>query len=104
MAIDSGGGNGGNGGGNDGGGNGNNGGGNASDTQQRLQAALEDANAAYDAGQQALAQGDFAAYGEAQDDLLAALQRAEAAANELGLNEIPAIPAPEGGSASSAVP
>ena len=92
VPIDSGvdkGGNG-NGGGNGGGGGG--GGGNASDAQQRLEAALEDASAAYDVGQQALAQGDFAAYGEAQDDLLAALQRAEAAANELGLNEFPAIP------------
>ena len=48
--------------------------------------------------------GDFAAYGEAQDDLLAALQRAQAAANELGLDEFSAVPDLEGGSANAAVP
>ena len=87
-----------------GGGGGGGSGGNTSDAQQRLQAALADANAAYNDGQQALAQGDFAAYGRAQDDLLAALQRAEAAANELGLNELPTAPDLEGGSASAALP
>ncbi len=41
-----------------------------------LRAALEDANAAIQQGQDALAEGDFAAYGEAQDRLDEALQRA----------------------------
>jgi uncharacterized membrane protein (UPF0182 family) len=41
-----------------------------------LQRALADAQAAYDRGQAALAAGDFAAYGEAQADLEAALRRA----------------------------
>ena len=46
------------------------------DPLEDLQAAIADAQAAYDRGQAALAQGDFAAYGEAQADLAAALQRA----------------------------
>ena len=41
-----------------------------------LQAAIAEAQAAYERGQQALAQGDFAAYGEAQADLEEALRRA----------------------------
>jgi len=41
-----------------------------------LQQALADAQAAYDRGRSALARGDFAAYGEAQADLEAALRRA----------------------------
>lgn len=41
-----------------------------------LRAALEDANTAIQDGQAALAEGDFAAYGEAQDRLDQALQRA----------------------------
>ncbi|MGI9196504.1 MAG: UPF0182 family membrane protein [Candidatus Nanopelagicales bacterium] len=41
-----------------------------------LQAALAEAQAAYDRGQAALAQGDFAAYGEAQAQLEVALRRA----------------------------
>lgn len=44
-----------------------------------LQTALADAQAAYDRGQAALADGDFAAYGEAQADLEAALRRAREA-------------------------
>jgi len=40
-----------------------------------LAAAIAAANAAYSAGQAALAKGDFAAYGRAQDDLKAALDR-----------------------------
>ena len=107
VAIDNGngGGGGGNGGGNGGGGNGGGGGGsNTAQTQQRLQQALADAGAAYDRGQQALAEGDFATYGQAQDDLFAALQRAEAAANQLGLNETAAVPDLSGGSASGGGP
>ncbi|MFZ9987637.1 MAG: UPF0182 family protein, partial [Candidatus Nanopelagicales bacterium] len=44
-----------------------------------LQSALADAQAAYDRGQEALAKGDFAAYGQAQADLEAALRRAQEA-------------------------
>jgi uncharacterized membrane protein (UPF0182 family) len=82
-----------NGGGNNGGGNnggGNNGGqpGDKLAAEQRLQQALADASAAYQNGQEALAAGDFAAYGQAQEDLLDALDRAEQAASELGL-EVP---------------
>lgn len=44
-----------------------------------LQIALAQAQEAYDRGRSALAQGDFAAYGEAQADLEAALRRAAAA-------------------------
>ena len=44
-----------------------------------LQAAIADAQAAYERGQLALADGDFAAYGEAQADLAAALRRAQEA-------------------------
>ena len=45
-----------------------------------LTAALADAQKAYDAGRAALAKGDFAAYGTAQDQLAAALKRATSAA------------------------
>ena len=41
----------------------------------QLNAALSDAQAAYERGQAALRDGDFAAYGTAQKDLAAALQR-----------------------------
>ncbi|MDD1477000.1 UPF0182 family membrane protein [Arthrobacter sp. H16F315] len=46
------------------------------DAKAELKAALDDANAAIKAGQDALAKGDFAAYGEQQRILSAALQRA----------------------------
>lgn len=49
-----------------------------------LASALADAQAAYDAGRAALAKGDFAAYGQAQDRLAAALARAEDARRRLG--------------------
>ena len=41
-----------------------------------LQSALTDAQAAYDKGQEALARGDWTAYGQAQVELEAALRRA----------------------------
>jgi uncharacterized protein len=53
--------------------------------QQRLVQAIIDANQAYADGQAALAKGDFAAYGQAQARLAAALKRAESAAQELGV-------------------
>ncbi|MGB8021452.1 MAG: UPF0182 family protein [Candidatus Nanopelagicales bacterium] len=49
------------------------------DAQADLTKALADAEAAFEAGQQALKDGDFAAYGRAQENLKAALDRAAAA-------------------------
>ncbi|HVQ88284.1 MAG TPA: UPF0182 family protein, partial [Actinomycetes bacterium] len=74
-------------------GNGSNGQNGSNDAQQRLTQALDDASAAYEDGQAALAEGDFAAYGEAQAALSEALGRAERAAAELGL-QVPTEPAP----------
>ncbi len=48
-----------------------------------LAIAIADAQSAYEAGQAALARGDFAAYGQAQDRLKAALDRAAAAEAQL---------------------
>jgi uncharacterized membrane protein (UPF0182 family) len=83
----------GNGGHNGGGNNGGHGNNHAKTAQHRLENALADASAAYERGQHALANGDFAAYGEAQKDLADALRRAEAAAAELGLK--PSVVTPE---------
>ena len=55
-----------------------------------LKAALDEANAAIKAGQDALAKGDFAAYGEQQKKLAAALQKALDAEAKL---DTPAAPA-----------
>jgi uncharacterized membrane protein (UPF0182 family) len=49
------------------------------DAQADLVKAIADAQAAYQKGEEALASGDFAAYGRAQDELKAALDRAAAA-------------------------
>ena len=49
------------------------------DAQADLVKAIADAQAAYQKGEEALASGDFAAYGKAQDELKAALDRAAAA-------------------------
>ena len=83
-------------GGNQGGNNGGNGGGDNdpgtpgdSTIQEELADALEEASAAYEDGQAALAEGDFAGYGQAQQRLEDALQRAADAAAELGLSEVP---------------
>ena len=51
--------------------------------QTDLQIAIAQAQAAYDAGQEALRKGDFTAYGRAMDDLKAALDRAAAAQGAL---------------------
>src|SRR5690606_2479168 len=51
--------------------------------QQRLTAALGDANQALQDGQAALAEGDWTAYGEAQSRLQAALEEAAQAQTEL---------------------
>ena len=53
------------------------------DAQADLARALADAEAAYEAGQQALQAGDFAAYGTAQNQLKAALDRAAEAQRRL---------------------
>ncbi|GEP67539.1 UPF0182 protein [Cellulomonas soli] len=56
----------------------------ADDARTRLQTALQEANQAMQDGQAALADGDFAAYGAAQDRLDQALADAIAAEAELG--------------------
>nr|WP_240644126.1 UPF0182 family protein [Antribacter gilvus] len=55
----------------------------ATDAASRLDAALRSANQAMQDGQAALAEGDFAAYGEAQERLQTALEEAIAAEEEL---------------------
>jgi uncharacterized membrane protein (UPF0182 family) len=80
------------------------------DAQADLTRALVDAQAAYEAGQAALAAGDFAAYGEAQADLKGALDRAAAAQRRLLGDDAPlpedpaATPAPEDPLAPEATP
>ncbi|WNB86137.1 UPF0182 family protein [Cellulomonas sp. ATA003] len=56
----------------------------AGDARAQLDQALADANAAYTEGQEALAAGDFAAYGAAQERLQAAIEAAIAAEGALG--------------------
>ena len=64
----------------DGGADGGGGGGQPTDDAQAdLVKAIADAQSAYQKGEEALAAGDFAAYGKAQDELKAALDRAAAA-------------------------
>ena len=72
------------------GGTGQPGGGQGTAREQLVQALIR-ANDAYAAGQAALAKGDFAAYGEAQKALAAALKDAEVAARDLGV-QAPAVP------------
>jgi hypothetical protein len=71
------------------------------DAEARLDQALTDANQAIQAGQAALAEGDFTTYGETQADLQDALGRAIAARAEItgatptptdGASEAPAAP------------
>ena len=70
------------------------------DAQADLTKALVDAQSAYEAGQKALAQGDFTAYGKAQDDLKAALDRAAAAQKRI-LGESQASPSESPGAATA---
>ena len=56
-----------------------------------LTIAIQDAQQAYADGQAALAQGDFGAYGEAQDRLAEALQRAAAAEAQLTGEGLPPV-------------
>jgi uncharacterized membrane protein (UPF0182 family) len=60
------------------------------DAKAELKAALEEANAAIRAGQEALARGDFAAYGDQQKRLAAALQKALDAEAKLAVTPVPA--------------
>ncbi|MDI3193133.1 UPF0182 family protein [Pseudarthrobacter sp. AL07] len=63
--------------------------------QADLKAALDEANAAIKAGQAALAAGDFAAYGEEQKKLAAALQKAIDAEGKIPAPAPEATPSPE---------
>ncbi|QNE15218.1 UPF0182 family protein [Pseudarthrobacter sp. NBSH8] len=63
--------------------------------QADLKAALDEANAAIRAGQSALAAGDFAAYGEEQKKLAAALQKAIDAEGKIPAPAPEATPSPE---------
>jgi uncharacterized membrane protein (UPF0182 family) len=60
-----------------------------------LAAAIARAQLAYDEGEKALAKGDFTAYGQAQDDLKAALDDAARAQAELGTASTSSTPAPD---------
>ena len=60
----------------------------------QLTAALTEIQAAYDAGQEALKKGDFAAYGDAQKRLDAAIRRAQALAPQLTVTSPSATPSP----------
>ncbi|MDP4013108.1 MAG: UPF0182 family protein [Candidatus Nanopelagicales bacterium] len=64
-----------------------------STAQQKLAQALEDASKAYASGQAALAKGDFAAYGKAQEALKNALDRAAKANAEIQ-GKKPSVEAP----------
>ena len=87
-----------------GGGTDGNGGANQTD-QEQLAEALSDAQQAYDDGQAALRAGDFTAYGEAQDRLNEALQRADEAAQALGVVPKPSeSPTPTSSPVPSATP
>ncbi|MEC5178987.1 uncharacterized membrane protein (UPF0182 family) [Arthrobacter sp. CG_A4] len=77
------------------------------DAKVELKAALDEATAAITAGQEALAKGDFAAYGEQQKKLSAALQRALAAEGKVAATTAPApsaTPSPGGTASPSATP
>ncbi|MFI6400767.1 UPF0182 family protein [Streptomyces sp. NPDC050548] len=71
-----------------------------------VQQALNDAQKAFDAGQQALKKGDWEAYGQAQKDLQAALKRAEdaQAAAEKSSGGAKSTPSPSTGPSASSSP
>ena len=75
------------------------GGGGGSDGQttpeEELAQALTDANAAYEEGQRALREGDFTAYGEAQERLKSALDQAAAAQSRLSGSSPPTASEPD---------
>ena len=74
------------------------------DAKAELKAALDEANAAIREGQSALAAGDFAAYGEAQKKIAAALQKAVAAEAKIPVAAPEATPAPAATGAPEASP
>ena len=74
------------------------------DAKAELKAALDEANAAIRAGQEALAKGDFAAYGEQQKKLSAALQKAIDAEAKLGVEGASPTPAPTANPSAAATP
>ncbi len=88
----------------------NKGGKNQTTPEQRLSKALADADAALRASEEALQSGDFAAYGEAQDALEDAINRAIEAQRELArtnedVEPLPeATPAPEDGASPEVSP
>ncbi len=67
----------------------------------QLAAALAEVEAQYSAGQEALKAGDFAAYGEAQDKLEAAIRRAQALAPQLTALTPGPSPSPTGSASPS---
>ena len=71
-------------------------GGSGGNAQADLTKALQDAQKAIAAGRAALADGDFTAYGKAQQDLSDAINRAVAAQNRLGQTTSTATAAPSG--------
>ncbi len=81
----------------DGGNQGGNQGGNGEDLApaEELAQAISDANKAYEDGRRALAEGDFTAYGEAQERLKSALDRAAAAEARLSGEEPPTAREPD---------
>ncbi len=60
--------------------------------EAQLARAVADIQKAYEAGQEALKNGDFTAYGEAQDQLAAALKRANEIAAQLGASAVEPSP------------
>jgi len=74
------------------------------DAKAELKAALDEANAAIQAGQAALAAGDFAAYGEQQKKIAAALQKALDAEAKVTVTVPEAAPSPTATPSGSATP
>ena len=72
--------------------------------EQDLAKAIIDANKAYNDGVAALAAGDFAAYGEAQDRLAEALDRATKAGSQIAGESLAITPTPTPAPAPSQSP
>ncbi len=75
--------------------------GNQTPLEAQLAAAIADIQRAYDAGQAALKKGDFAAYGQAQDQLSAAIKRANDLSAQLGATTATASPSPSASPSAS---
>jgi uncharacterized membrane protein (UPF0182 family) len=74
------------------------------DAKAELKAALDEARSAIQAGQAALAAGDFAAYGEQQKKIAAALQKALDAEAKIPVTVPEAAPAPTATPTQGATP